>query len=155
MADDETICEHIRVLEERIARERELREALIVLMGERDRRYDERFSASEKAVQNALTAQEKLTNAAFTASEKAIGKAESAQISYNATHNDLTRKMDSQYKEMLPRSEADAKLHALEEKIADLRESRSVSSGRASVSTVLWALAASIAIGLLFKFIVK
>lgn len=105
---------------------------------ERDRRYEDRFKAQETAVAAALSASEKLTAAAFAASKEAISKAEAAQTSYNASHNDLTRKMDGQYKEMMPRPEAQAVFHSQEEKIDDikkevvsLKEYRSESGGRA------------------------
>jgi len=141
MNEDETTCQHLKVLDERITRERELRESFEKQMDERDRRYEDRFSASEKAVYSALTAQEKLTSAAFVSSEKAIVKAEAAQISYNATHNDLTRKMDGQYKDTLPRTEAEAKFKALEEKIADLREFKSGIGGKDQNKAAVLAIA--------------
>ena len=99
------------------------------LMDERDRRYSEGKEGDQRAVSAALAANEKLTSAAFAASKEAITKAESNQTTYNATHNDLTRKMDAQYKDMLPRTEADSRFAAQEEKIQDLRESRSATTG--------------------------
>jgi len=135
---------HFKILEERVERERELREALESKLDERDLRYGERFIANEKAVYAALSSQEKLTGAAFAASEKAISKAESSQISYNLTHNDLTRKMDAQYKDTLQRTEAESKFKAIEEKISDLRESRSTESGRSAATAIFWSIGASI-----------
>ena len=138
MNKEETNCQALKVLEERITRERELREAMDEKLEERDRRYEERFKGQETAVTFALSAQEKLTASAFASSEKAISKAEASQTNYNSTHNDLTRKMDGQYKEMLTRTEAETKLHALEEKIADLRESRSLIGGRDQNKAAVW-----------------
>ena len=129
MSDEEATCQHLKVLDERIASERQLREALEAKLDERDRRYEDRFKAQEMAVGAALQSQEKLTTAAFNASEKAIAKAEISQTSYNSTHNDLTRKMDSQYSAMLPRTEADTRFKNLDDKIADLREFRSSTEG--------------------------
>jgi|ERR1044071_6377604 hypothetical protein len=80
------------------------------------------FASQEKAVQAALAAQKELTNAAFASSEKAITKAEEAQKSYNATHNDLSRKMDEQYKEMMPRSESLARHVSNEQRHQELKE---------------------------------
>lgn len=106
------------------------------LMEERDRRYEERFAGQKEAVSSALTAQKELTTSAFASSEKAIVKAEDSQRTYNAGHNDLSRKMESQYKDMLPRPEATALLASIEDKIenlkkeiAGLRESRSEGGG--------------------------
>lgn len=112
-------------------------DGMIRLYEERDRRYEDRFKAQETAVAAALAAQEKLTAAAFAAAKEAVLKQENSQSSYNATHNDLTRKMDNQYALMLPRTEADSRARGSDEKIEDikkglagLRESRSESSGR-------------------------
>lgn len=129
-------------------------------MAERDRRYEERFKAQEAAVAAALGAADKLTTSAFAASKEAIIKAEASQATYNATHNDLTRKMDAQYKEMLPRPEADSKFRGIEEKIeeikkdtAGLRESRSQVVGHREGHTenrtqAHWIIGVSITLGL-------
>lgn len=114
------------------------------IMREQDRVNDIRFKASETAVNAALAAQEKAVGAAFTASERAITKAEDAQKSYNANHNDLSRKMDEQYKQMIPRTEAIDKIEAVvkeltaradanREQIGLLREANTASAARGSV----------------------
>jgi len=100
------------------------------LMGERDIRYMGMFTASRDAVASALAAQKELTNGAFASSEKAIVKAEEAQKSYNQSHNDLAHKMDEQNKATMPRTETEARFSAIEEKISDLREGRSVVLGK-------------------------
>ncbi len=141
MNKSEETCQHLKVLDERITRERELREAFEEKLDERDRRYEDRFKSQQSALKAALDAQEKLTNAAFDSSEKAITKAETSQTVYNANHNDLSRKMEAQYKEMLPRSEAESKFKGLEDKIADLREYRSGQGGSDRGKAVAWAFA--------------
>lgn len=83
---------------------------------------NQRFEAQEKAVSAALAAQKELTNTSFASSEKAIVKAEAAQTSYNQTHNDLSRKMDEQYKEMMPRSESLARHASNEQRHQELKE---------------------------------
>lgn len=87
-----------------------------------NQRIDQRFTDSETAVRSALTAQKEQTAAEFAASQKAITKAEEAQKSYNATHNDLSRKMDEQYKAMMPRPEADSRFTSHDEKIQDAKK---------------------------------
>lgn len=93
----------------------------------------------------ALRALKELTAAAFVASEKAIVKAEEAQFAYNSTHNDLARKMDAQYKEMVPRAEANLKwdgfekdLVELRKDISGLREAKSELGGKFSGSQVVF-----------------
>lgn len=100
-----------------------LRELIVRLDG-LEKLSEVRFKAQETAVQSALIAQKELTTAAFASSEKAIVKAEEAQKSYNATHNDLSRKMDDQYKEMMPRPEADSKLSSFDARLVELKESQ-------------------------------
>ena len=63
-----------------------------VKVRELDVRVDQRFVDLEKRLDER-----------FRASEKAIEKAEAAQGSYNQTHNDLVRKMDTQQKETCSR----------------------------------------------------
>lgn len=133
-----------------------IREYLERIIDERDRLYDVRFRAAETAVNAALAAQEKQTNASFSASEKAIVKAEDSQKSYNVGHNDLSRKMEDQYKSMVPYSEARLKWDSVDKELIDirkesaairdmlmkeiagLRESRATVSGKDAGITVSW-----------------
>lgn len=142
------------------------REYLEKLLAEKDKLADARFKAFEAA----LVSQDKATAAAFAASEKAIVKAEDAQKSYNSTHNDLSRKMDEQYKEMIPRSEATALLRGFEDKItfdrstneskfgsigreiASLRESRSEGGGKDKGIGISWQALVSL-VGLIVAMI--
>ena len=93
------------------------------LYNERDRRYEERFTAQDKAMIAALAAVEKQTVAAALASEKAIDKQEMAQNTYNVGHNDLSHKMEAQYKEMVLRSEYLQGHQALIERVDEKSES--------------------------------
>jgi hypothetical protein len=114
-----------------------LKEHLLKLIESNDKRYNERFEAQDKAVAAALAAQKELTSAAFASSEKAIVKAEDSQRTYNAGHNDLSRKMEEQYKLMVPLTEHKADLLNMEkrmdrmgEDVKGLRESRSGVEGK-------------------------
>ncbi len=117
MAPDSNNRTHEPALREVVAELDGLRD----LMDEREKRYDQ-----------AIHDLRVWTDERFTSSDKAIGKAEAAQAQYNSAHNDLTRKMDAQYKEMLPRPEAESRFRALEEKLGELRESRHTIEGRSS-----------------------
>ena len=96
-----------------------LKEYLERLLEQIDKRYEQRFIDAEK-----------LTNAAFQASKEAIVKAETAQNSYNSTHNELSRKMDGQYKEMTPRSETQTLERSLTHEIQLVREASKELAGR-------------------------
>lgn len=99
-----------------------------------ERRFDDRhrwYKERDKSRSKAVTA-------AFEASKEAITKAEESQKQYNVTHNDLTRKMDNQYAQMYPRSEAQAEhertqgqFKELKTEAGDLRETRSQTVGHA------------------------
>jgi len=90
-------------------------------MDERDKRYVQSFSDSKESVAAALASIKEQTAAAFLSSERAKEKAERGQDQYNATHNDLTRKMDGQYAVMMPRTEAVALIASAIGKVEDLK----------------------------------
>jgi hypothetical protein len=111
---------------------------------ERDKRYEEGKKANKEAVDAAFASAEKAVAAALTSAKEAVVKQEQAQSAYNASHNDLLRKMDEQHKETLPRPEADVRFTRQDEKIEDLkkvvaalREERSASAGRSGISSPL------------------
>jgi hypothetical protein len=116
------------------------------LMNERDTRYKERFDGQERETKNALAAQKEATASALAASDKAILKQEGFQNNYNASHNDLTRKMDAQYKEMVPRPEAVAKFDGLNDKIEEVKKILSETKGRTAGVNATWALVITLAI---------
>jgi hypothetical protein len=116
----------------------------------------EHIEEQVKALRDAIEASQRLNNERHTASEKAITKAEDAQKSYNATHNDLTRKMEAQTKDFVSRFEMTSMLKNIEERFAhvdadirSLRESRgerrgqdqgneaTIASGRANIAIVV------------------
>lgn len=82
-----------------------------------EKAVDKAFNTAEKAVTQALVAQKELSQTVALASDKAITKAEEAQKTYNVGHNDLSKKMEDQYKQMLPRVEADNREKNMEEKL--------------------------------------
>jgi ribonuclease D len=120
VAADEQVTS--RELEQRLKAIREV-------IDERDRLYKERDEARRIAVDAALMAVKEQTKASFEASEKAIVKAEDAQRSYNQSHNDLARKMEDQNKATMPRPETEARFHALEEKVNELRTAGATGGG--------------------------
>ena len=86
---------------------------------ERDRRYEERYVAQEKAVLAALAAQEKLTSAAFASAEKAVSKAEDAQKDYNQRSNEFRGQLDDQAKLLMARTEAISQFDGFDKRLED------------------------------------
>jgi predicted nucleic acid-binding Zn-ribbon protein len=108
------------------------------IIDERDRLYKERDESRKTAVDAALAAAKEQNKQTFESSEKAIVKAEEGQRSYNTNHNDLAHKMDEQNKATMPRTETEARFHAMEEKISTLRDS--VAAVGSSIGTQVAAL---------------
>lgn len=75
------------------------------VMEERHKLYNERAKHQEVAVNLALAGVEKQTALALQSQKEAANKLESTQSTYNTTHNDLLRRMDKQYEEMISRRE--------------------------------------------------
>lgn len=115
-----------------------LKDHLINMIQNNDKRYEERFAQSEKAVATALTSNEKAIAAAFAATEKAITaafaanekavsaafisqgdsvkKAEQAQKDTNIQNNEFRGQLKDQAQTFLPRIEFDNRLKSSDEK---------------------------------------
>jgi hypothetical protein len=75
--------------------------------------YKERHESFQREMGQAVLALKDQTALSFAASREAITKAEASQREYNQSHNDLSRKMESQYAMMMPRAEADREIKGL------------------------------------------
>lgn len=96
--------------------------AMKKFMDERDRRYEEKWTASEKAVQTAVQSVEKKTDAAFTSSEKAIAVAAiSIEKRADATYVQVGQ-LQAQLTLLMPRGEAEQRLISLEKENTELRD---------------------------------
>lgn len=86
-----------------------LREHVMALLAEMDRRFDAAIAAQDKAVQIAMIA-----------SEKAVVKAEIAAEKRFESVNEFRGQLADQAATFMPRAEAEQRLFALGEKIVDL-----------------------------------
>jgi hypothetical protein len=112
-----------------------------VVMDERDKRYEERFTAMNEKTQSAIAA-----------SEKAVTKAEVSTEKRFDSVNEFRKTLADQATEFLTRREYSSTHQALVDKIGDLRESRSEGIGRgATWGTVL--VIAGIAAGVLVTYL--
>lgn len=105
-------------------------DSFAALQTERARHYEDKFRALDNATEKALAAVKEQTSAAFAANKEAVLKTEEAQTAYNASHNDLARKMEQQAKQFVDRDKLEDFVKAFNEKLDALRESVSVSGGR-------------------------
>ncbi len=101
----------------------DLRDLMQKQIDERDRQYNSRFESAEKQVTVAFAAQKELASFVRESSEKAILKSEEAQRSYNERSNEFRGQLDDQAKTLMPRSEVDAKIKALEVLFYQARDS--------------------------------
>lgn len=77
----------------------------------------------------------------WSSSEKAVTKAYEAQQHYQQTHNDLVRKME----DMIPRREADFRFGKLEDAIHELQVSRGNVEGKSAGISSAWAMFIAVA----------
>lgn len=83
-------------------------EHLLAVIATHDKRYAQRFDAAEKAVADALIAQEKLTRASFAASEKAIEKSDINAEKWRANANEWRSAMTDREGRFAIRSDMEA-----------------------------------------------
>jgi K+/H+ antiporter YhaU regulatory subunit KhtT len=95
-------------------------DALCEKIDERDKHYYEREVSSKEAIK-----------AAFNASERAAEKTETALKEYKISSNEWRDTVKDLVSKMITRPDVERELKVLENQIADLREYRSKSEGRA------------------------
>ena len=96
-----------------------------------DKRYEQRWEASQKAlelgfagqkaaVDAAFAAQKEAINAALAAADRAVSKAELATEKRFESVNEFRGTLDNQQRTLIPRSEVDVLVKGLDEKINNL-----------------------------------
>jgi len=96
-----------------------------------DKRYEQRFEASQNAivlgfagqkaaVDAAFAAQKEAINAALAAADRAVTKAELATEKRFESVNEFRGTLDNQQRTLIPRSEVDVLVKGLDEKISNL-----------------------------------
>lgn len=89
-------------------------------LAEYDRRHTQLYDAGAAAWQSAIISSEKLVNLAMSAAQAAVQKAELANEKRFENVNEFRGSMNDAQVRLMPRSEAEARLTALQEKIGDL-----------------------------------
>lgn len=96
---------------------------LLSLIVANDKRYEERFVASQKALELGLSGQKAEISAALTASERAVQKAEVATEKRFDGVNEFRAALDQQQRTLIPRSEVSVLVDGLNDKITNLSKS--------------------------------
>lgn len=115
--------------------ERAIREHFDTILAERDVRYEERFAASQLAVQAALAEREKAVGAAFVAAEKAIAAAfESAKEAIAKSEASVIKQADSTFVKIdkmqealastMPKDEVLSRFAGIAEALAEMRKTQ-------------------------------
>lgn len=129
------------------------------LSAERDRRYEDRFKASDER-----------TALALASSEKAVTKAETATEKRFDGVNEFRSALSDQTEKLLPRAEAEVKISALDNKVEEqrkliviLQQQMSEAMGRGAGASALWGYlaggiglaigAVSLIVGILSRFL--
>ena len=92
-------------------------DTLHALMNERDIRYQQRFEAQQKALQDALLAAEKAVSTAMASADRAVLKAENAAEKRFEGVNEFRATLADQAARLMPRQESEVALAAIREKV--------------------------------------
>lgn len=95
-------------------------EQLCTLVAANDKRYEERFSASQKALELGLSGTRGEISVALAAAKEAVLKAENATEKRFESVNEFRGTLDNQQRTLIPRSEVAEIRQGLEEKIHNL-----------------------------------
>jgi hypothetical protein len=87
------------------------------LVDERDVRYSQRFAAQQEALTAALSAAKEAVAAALLAADRAVTKAELASEKRFESVNEFRGALSDQTSKLIPRTEADQRFSAMEDKI--------------------------------------
>lgn len=121
---------------------------LLDVLGEMDRRYQERYVGQQEAVNAALAAQKEAVAAALTAADRALLKAEAASEKRFEGVNEFRATLSDQAQLLMPRGEAQTLIRGLAEQVSELRDRVNRSEGKGSGYGASWAIALAV-IGLI------
>lgn len=96
------------------------------------------LAARERALDLALAARDKAVDAEFAAQEKAVTKAETANEKRFESVNEFRAQLGDIISTMIPRTEANARIGAIEDKIADLKAVVDKGLGRSKAGMENW-----------------
>jgi hypothetical protein len=99
---------------------REKDDHLHTLVLSNDRRYEERFVASQKALELGLAGTKSEISLALAAADRAVQKAEMATEKRFESVNEFRGTLDQQQRTLIPRTEVDVLVRGLDEKITQL-----------------------------------
>ena len=137
--DRVTVMEHVTTLVATLDRRfdsmhQDLKDLIAQRFTDSDLRYQQRFDAQTKALDAALAAQKEAVQTALVAAEKANTKAELSADKRFDSVNEFRQTLTDQATTFIPRTEAEARIAALSEKLDDLKTYQAASIGRDAVT---------------------
>lgn len=121
---------------------------LVAIIAANDKRYEQRFTDSKTAVDAALNAAKTAVDAALSAAKEAVQKAEGASEKRFEGVNEFRATLADQQRTLMPRSEAELRMRALELQVDTLNKITAERGGQKVGAMSLWAwIAAVIGIG--------
>jgi hypothetical protein len=108
--------------EAEVAARLEADRAVRALISESDRRYEQRLAALNDFLLASLMAQKEAVNAALVAADRAVVKAETASEKRFDAVNEFRATLADQAASLMPRSESEARMQALSDKLSATRD---------------------------------
>ncbi len=108
-----------------------LKEHFESLLADKDKRDQQRYDAQSKALDAALLAADRAVQAALQAAEKAVTKAENAAEKRFESVNEFRTTLSDQAAQFLTRSEAEATMANIRERVQELTDRVNRSEGKA------------------------
>jgi hypothetical protein len=99
-----------------------LHEHVRMLMEANDRRYEQRFDASQKAIELGFSAQKAAVDAALAAADRAVIKAETAAEKRFESVNEFRNTLGDQQRNLIPRAEVEVIERSMTDKITALQK---------------------------------
>lgn len=124
-------------------------EHLKEIMDERDRLYEERFLANDRRSVERFERMTHETGLRFEAADKALLKVDTATEKRFDSVNEFRLQLKDQAATLISREEANTRLHALEEKIEDLKKT-GIQKNQFDLRTVLTIISMVVAIAAVF-----
>lgn len=134
----------------------DIKELFRDLLASYDKRYEQRYEASQRALEAAFVAQKDAINAAFgaqkeainaalAAADRAVSKAEASAEKRFEGVNEFRAQLGDQQRTLMPRTEAENRLSTLGEKVGVLEAFRTEMLSKGNGMQAGWAMAVGVA----------
>lgn len=117
-----------------------LKEYLVALIDNNDKRYEQRFNDTKIAVDAALIAADKAVAAALAGQKEAVTKAEVAAEKRFESVNEFRNTLSDQQRNLMPRAEVDILVKSITDRLNKVENSDLFSDGKGKGMSASWAI---------------